>query len=135
MQTRMLISDSENNRGSGGIRDARRRAGLSQEQLARIAGCSTASVRLFESGYAPKHSDVLGRILGALTNGSTLLATRRRDAGLTQHQLALHSGVDEATVTRLEAGERCPDRTTAERIAATLQTSVDLIFPDRGRSR
>lgn len=37
----------------GGVRDRRLAAGLSQEQLAREAGCSLNYVRLIESGYRP----------------------------------------------------------------------------------
>ena len=50
----------------GLIREARRAAGFSQEQLARRADCSTASVRLIESGYSATRSKVLPQILDVL---------------------------------------------------------------------
>lgn len=39
------------------MRLARLRAGLTQEELARQAGCSLNYVRLFETGYRPKRAE------------------------------------------------------------------------------
>ena len=39
--------------GSSPLRARRLEAGLSQERLARRAGCSTATVRLIEGGWRP----------------------------------------------------------------------------------
>jgi transcriptional regulator with XRE-family HTH domain len=39
---------------------------MSQQALAEAAGCSIASVALFERGLAPEHSEVLPRIERAL---------------------------------------------------------------------
>ena len=59
---------SANDTGQGdGVRDLRRAAGLSQQQLAGLADCSVSMVRLVESGYRPDgRSAVLERIVGAL---------------------------------------------------------------------
>lgn len=62
----MLASANNSTEQVGSVRSARRDAGLSQEQLARRADCSTAYVRLIEAGYAPARSDVLPRIAGVL---------------------------------------------------------------------
>ena len=43
--------------------DRRRELGLTQAQLAMRAECSRASVALLESGYSPRRSEVLERIL------------------------------------------------------------------------
>lgn len=44
----------------------RRSAGMSQQRLAELAGCSVSMVRVLESGYEPERSDVLPRLLAAL---------------------------------------------------------------------
>ncbi len=51
---------------AGSIRDQRRAAGMSQQRLAEIAGCSLSMVRLLESGYVPGSSQVLDRIASVL---------------------------------------------------------------------
>jgi transcriptional regulator with XRE-family HTH domain len=48
------------------IRAARQARDLSQEKLARLADCSTISVRNFERGLTPTRSEVLPRILAVL---------------------------------------------------------------------
>jgi len=53
---------------SGSIRELRASVGISQELLARRADCSTAMVRLLESGYVPAHSEVLPRVLAILND-------------------------------------------------------------------
>ncbi|WP_372517942.1 helix-turn-helix domain-containing protein [Solirubrobacter phytolaccae] len=59
---------SANDTSTSGVREQRRAAGLSQQQLATRAGCSVSMVRLVESGYRPEGpSAVLGRIEAALT--------------------------------------------------------------------
>ena len=52
--------------GPGSIRDARKAAGLTQQQLAQRAGCSMAYVRVIEAGYTPAQSDVLPRVFAVL---------------------------------------------------------------------
>jgi transcriptional regulator with XRE-family HTH domain len=51
--------------GSSAVRVRRLAAGLSQERLARLAECSTSTVRLVEYGYRPS-DEMLGRIATAL---------------------------------------------------------------------
>lgn len=53
-----------------GLRQLRRAAGLSQQELAERAHCSIAIVRLLEGGYQPKHSDVLPRLVAILESKS-----------------------------------------------------------------
>ncbi len=52
--------------GPGAIREARKAAGLTQQQLATLAGCSMAYVRVIEAGYTPAQSDVLPRVFAVL---------------------------------------------------------------------
>lgn len=47
------------------LRERRTKLGLSQEHLARRAGCSTNTIRLVEHGYRVS-DDMLGRIAAAL---------------------------------------------------------------------
>jgi transcriptional regulator with XRE-family HTH domain len=51
--------------GSSGVRARRLAAGLSQERLARLAECSTSTVRLVEYGYRPS-DEMISRIAAAL---------------------------------------------------------------------
>lgn len=44
------------------IREQRRAAGLSQDRLARLAGCSVAMMIAIERGYIPRRSRVLPEI-------------------------------------------------------------------------
>lgn len=48
------------------LRTARRDAGLSQEALARLAGCSTGYLRLLERGYRPAAGWVTQSLLAAI---------------------------------------------------------------------
>jgi transcriptional regulator with XRE-family HTH domain len=48
-----------------GLRARRLEAGLSQEKLARLADCSTSTIRLIEGGWRPSEQ-MAGRIAGAL---------------------------------------------------------------------
>jgi len=54
----------------GLIRKARKSAGLTQQQLASLAGCSMAYIRVIEAGYTPAQSEVLPRVLAALNESS-----------------------------------------------------------------
>lgn len=49
-----------------GLASRRKAAGLSQQQLAHLAGCSIAMVSLLERGYSPDNSDVLQRLEAAI---------------------------------------------------------------------
>jgi transcriptional regulator with XRE-family HTH domain len=51
---------------SGGIREQRLAAGLSQLDVAAAAGCSVSMAALLDRGYRPRHSAVLHRIEAAL---------------------------------------------------------------------
>jgi DNA-binding XRE family transcriptional regulator len=48
------------------LRELRQARGLSQEHVARLAGCSTSMVRQLERGYVPAGSLVLPRVIQAL---------------------------------------------------------------------
>ena len=53
------------------LKTARKAAGLSQQRVAELAGCSVSYVRVLEAGYRPENdSDVLSRITGVLNDES-----------------------------------------------------------------
>ncbi len=59
----------------GGLHERRKAAGLSQQRLAELAGCSLTFVRVLEAGYEPATSAVLPRILAVLDGSTTSEAT------------------------------------------------------------
>lgn len=66
----MARPTTRSSRAQGGqrpeIRERRKRASLTQRQLAQLADCSLATVANFEAGLIPKSSQALGRIIAAL---------------------------------------------------------------------
>lgn len=54
--------------GIGPLRASRRAAGLSQQRLAELAGCSLTMIRVLESGYEPQNSDVMPRVAQVLND-------------------------------------------------------------------
>lgn len=62
----MAPMTSNHKRGSGALRARREAAGLSQQRLAELAGCSIATIGLYEGGYSPARSTVLERVLAVL---------------------------------------------------------------------
>jgi transcriptional regulator with XRE-family HTH domain len=71
-----MLSASKATPNTGGLRDRRLAIGLTQQELAQRVNCSIATVRLLESGYMPKHSEVLPRLLLVLENDTTPRASR-----------------------------------------------------------
>ena len=61
----------------GSLRAARKAAGLSQQRVAELAGCSLTYVRVLESGYTPRDagSKVFCRILNVLQKERSPVAT------------------------------------------------------------
>jgi transcriptional regulator with XRE-family HTH domain len=66
-----MVSASKATPNTGGLPDRRLAIGLTQQELAQRVNCSIATVRLPESGYMPKHSEVLPRLLSILENDTT----------------------------------------------------------------
>lgn len=63
----------------------------------------------------------------------TDLREARRRAGLTLQELALKSGVDYSTISRLERGKQSPTHRTAQALEAALRLkSGTLAFPKDG---
>jgi transcriptional regulator with XRE-family HTH domain len=51
---------------AGDVRSRRLAAGLSQLELAQLAGCAESTIRLFDRGYTPGRSEALPRVLSVL---------------------------------------------------------------------
>lgn len=64
--------------GSGDLREQRLAAGLSQLELAQVAGCSPSMLGLIDRGYRPSGGNVLARIEAALRG---IEAHEKRPAG------------------------------------------------------
>jgi transcriptional regulator with XRE-family HTH domain len=80
---------STNGKGAVGgeteLRSMRRAAGLSQQRVAELAGCSLQAVALYERGYQPETSAVLPRIRAVLNDErpvTTPGAVTTSDAGM-----------------------------------------------------
>jgi DNA-binding transcriptional regulator YiaG len=63
---RMSLTRTITTSSSVDLRELRQARGLSQENVARLADCSTSMVRQLERGYIPAGSAVLPRLLEAL---------------------------------------------------------------------
>ena len=60
------------------------------------------------------------------------LARRRREAGLTQQQVAERMGTTQEAISRIEAGRRLPNVPVVDRYAKAIGKSIALVF---GESR
>ncbi len=129
--------------GAVGLRMRREAADLGREALgAKSGGTASVTIWRIERGEVRPHrstlaalANVFGCTAEQLYAEPTPMEIRRLQAGLTRPQLAQGASVPEGLVIRIEAGEEVPDRTTAEQLASTLQTSVDMLFPPRGERR
>lgn len=50
------------------IRERRTALGISQQRLAERSKCSLSMIRVLESGYEPKHSEVRRRVIAVLND-------------------------------------------------------------------
>lgn len=62
---------------AGGLRERRLAVGLTQQQLAYLAGCSLTHLQLLERGYSPTRSRVRNRVLAALHKHEALADPER----------------------------------------------------------
>jgi len=90
----------------GLLREARRRAGLSQPELARRAGKPTSSIGRWERGEVLPSLETLRELVGAC---GLELTFHLANADLEEHDLALI--------------ERALDQTPAERVAAAVASA------------
>jgi len=89
------------------VRDARRGAGLSQEELARRAGVSRPTVARME----------------------TVARSDMSVSALARHALSEASGISKPYLSQIEGGKRDGTTDTMSRIARALQVPMDLLLP------
>lgn len=139
----------------GRIRQARRRAGLSQEELAKTSGVSPATVAQVELGHRQPQGRTLRKLAAALgvevaelveeevneapkvrrqpeenAKGFDLpeLKAVRERRGMSRDELAFRTGVPTAIITQFEEGTKRADMDTVQLLAFTLDTfSAELI--------
>lgn len=58
----------------------------------------------------------------------TKLRKHREEQALTQVEVAKRAGVTERSYQRYEAGQRLPNVKVAQKLASTLNTTVDALF-------
>ncbi len=126
---------------------ARKSAGMSRGDLARLACVTTATVRNWETGRARPQIDVLGRVTRLLQlsiadlvdvdPAHRHLGDLRVLAGLTQPQLALAAGISTTQLSGLERGEVQLTSAVATRLAAALGEPIASVTQsyERVRSR
>lgn len=61
-------------------------------------------------------------------NIATILATKRREKGITQEELAAYIGVSKASVSKWETGQSYPDITFLPQLATYFNTSIDCLM-------
>lgn len=117
---------------------ARRRAGLTQQQLARAAQLSRASIANYEAGVTLPAVDALYRIAQAtnvtvrdfLPSGTpSSLPLLRAELGLSQEELADLLGVSRGTYARWEQGKAAPDADQAEALSRVLSRPDHPVTP------
>lgn len=117
------------------LTQARTRAGLSRQDLARLARTGRATIGKWETGCTSPQIDVLTRVAAALhlpvAHFIDLPAKQRYPAdwrvlaGMTQPQLATATDLSTTTIGAIERGEVGLPEPTAIRIANTLSTTSD----------
>lgn len=111
------------------LREARRRAGLTQAQLARLVGVADGRrVAEWESGRAIPHPKTRARLSEALhlpQGEDVTLRTLRLRLGMTTEELASRIGVHRTTVVRWEAGAARPGASKRKELAKVLGVRVE----------
>jgi transcriptional regulator with XRE-family HTH domain len=112
------------------LSQARQRAGLSRQDLARLARTGRATIDNWESGRATPQIDVLVRVatvLGLAVDKLVHIPSHQRFPGdwrvlrgFTQPQLAVATGLSTTTIGAIERGEVALTDTNAAAISAAL---------------
>ncbi|MGO9972751.1 MAG: helix-turn-helix transcriptional regulator [Solirubrobacteraceae bacterium] len=77
-------------------------------------------------------SDSESRSGPRVTGATPRLRELRESLEISRAEFARRAGLTERTVRLIEAGERSPRLVTARRIAATLGTRIEVVFPPVG---
>ena len=116
------------------LRNLRQRAGLTQEQLAEVAGLPPQTVVQYENGHRAPFASRLAALADALgarpadltaaSNAPTTLAQLRINAGLTQQAAAQRAQLVRTRYSAIERGEvAAVDDAVLAAIAAALNTT------------
>ena len=114
--------------------EARKKAGMTQEQLAKAIGVNNRQVSVWECGRYPMRvimakriADVLNidwvQLVDVQSNAfSSPIALARRKKGLTQTQLAKAACISQSQISNYEHGVSHPPKEVLQRIALVLET-------------
>lgn len=115
------------------LEKARRSAGVSQRELARLARLNADTIRRWELGDSSPQVDLLARVTAAIgisipdvvkvPEGERYPGDWRILRGLTQPQLGAAAGVTTQIVGSIERGEISLSDNVAKRLSAALQIS------------
>ncbi|ANS32154.1 repressor protein (plasmid) [Rhodococcus opacus] len=124
---------------------ARRNAGWSQADLARLSDVGVATIRRWEKGTASPQVDVLARVAAVLevpiSDFVNIPVSERFPGdwrvllGLTQPQLGARAGVRTAVVGSIERGETALSDNVAERLSSALDISIAELRDAHQRAR
>jgi transcriptional regulator with XRE-family HTH domain len=126
------------------LRAWRDRRGLSQNQLAQIAGLAVETIRRIETGRVQPSTETLKRLTTALELPLSELLTNadpgeektipshvrrlRLEQSMSLRELAQRANISASTLSRLERGERA-SLETIQNIANALKINLDEILP------
>ena len=125
---------------SSNIKFARKRAGLTQKQLAAKINKGFSTIQKYELGLTEPSFNILekiataldispGELLGIAPAMDVTIAERivvaRKKAGLTQKELGERMGISDASIAQYESGKRNPKLATLNRIASALEVPTE----------
>ena len=122
------------------IKEARKLARLTQQELADKVGISYQQLSQYERGVRNPKNETIKRIADALEVGEHTLSPGRYGIsdkiknlriyrGFTQEELSKKAGVPLQCVMDYELGVRMPDAETLEKLAVALDVSVYGLYP------
>ena len=120
------------------IKKRRIELGLSENDLANLAGVTPQTVEAVENGRAPYYT-TLRSFEAALDvqlteKDSTLgdrVRSRRAAMGMSQRDLADAAGVTHATICRIERDEKIPQKETIKKLATALECTANQLVGSR----
>lgn len=119
------------------LRRARTTAGLTQDQLADLAGVSAQTVSTWETGRSVPGPRLLAALAAALRltpgdlaplrDGELVLRDLRSQAGLTQAAVAAALGIGLTEASIIERGRRAVDDAVVQQLATIYRVDEDLV--------
>ena len=126
------------------IKKARKKAGMTQKELAQKLGLSFQSIAQWENDLRNPKVETLRKIANALECDPAELDNSlassmsvgdnirywRKFAGMTQKDLAQKTGLDRETIQKYETGKLEPSKKTLRNVAAALDELPETLFDD-----